>query len=232
MSLPQPFSGVTTYPGHSGGDYPERGGTPVPASGPGIVIHSGWWNDAAAYGVIVDYGNCTVLYCHFDRAADLRVARGSRVSEGTILALVGKSGSRSSGYHLHMEIMTGKGAHTYAGLWNYFSRTAVVGKGGGNVTPPKPAPAPTKEQDSRMHLYYLDNIDGNGTPGWALLNDSAPIHQQDKNGANPILLPASTSGSGPLVKKYKKIFGIQELAVDRNEYETAIAVVRLAHGVR
>lgn len=122
--LDLPFANYTTYPGHSGVDFPYRIGTPVLASGGGTVQRSGWINSSAGYGIDIAYDNGpTVLYCHFKQAPSLRT--GARVHYAETIGLVGSTGN-STGPHLHLEIMVGKGANTYAGVWNYFSKTNIV----------------------------------------------------------------------------------------------------------
>ncbi|WP_314647612.1 peptidoglycan DD-metalloendopeptidase family protein [uncultured Microbacterium sp.] len=126
--LPVPFSNPTTYAGHSGVDFPVPSGTAIRASGPGIVTGRRWQNANAGYSTLVQYDNGPlVLYCHQPNLNAIP-AVGTRVSEGTVIGAVGSTG-RSTGPHLHMEIMSGRGVHTYAGIWNYFTRSRVVGAG-------------------------------------------------------------------------------------------------------
>jgi peptidoglycan hydrolase-like protein with peptidoglycan-binding domain len=123
--LPIPFNNPTTYPGHSGVDFPQPLGTSIPASGSGVVTFSGWQNDRAGYATQVRYdGGPTVLYCHQPEYAD-RPAAGTRVVRGTHIGRVGSTG-HSTGPHLHLEIMLGGGANTYAGVWRYFSVDMTV----------------------------------------------------------------------------------------------------------
>jgi len=124
--LDLPFNDPSTYPGHSGVDFGAPSGSVIKASAGGIVTSSGWINYKAGYGVIVYYPNpnISVLYCHQLLNAN-RPKVGERVSKGSSLGLVGSTG-HSTGPHLHMEIMVGEGAHTYAGIWNYFSRTMLA----------------------------------------------------------------------------------------------------------
>lgn len=130
--LPIPFAKFTTYAGHSGVDFPYGTGTLIRASGPGRVTYRGWLNGNAGYSTQVAYDNGpTVLYCHQPNV-DRIPAVGTRVSEGSVIGQVGSTG-RSTGPHLHMEIMVGRGAHTYAGVWNYFTKGSVVGSGGGST---------------------------------------------------------------------------------------------------
>lgn len=125
MMLPIPFGNPYTYAGHSGVDFPQMRGTPFRASGPGVVSSIDY-SPRAGHTVWVRYANGpNVGYCHMDyRTSNVRV--GQRVSEGTILGLVGSLGLASTGPHLHVEVA---GHATTAGFWKFFDRNRVVGQG-------------------------------------------------------------------------------------------------------
>ena len=124
-TLPIPFGNPYTYAGHSGVDFPQMRGTPFRASGPGVVSSIDY-SPRAGHTVWVRYDNGpNVGYCHMDyRTSNVRV--GQRVSEGTILGLVGSLGLASTGPHLHVEVA---GHATTAGFWKFFDRNRVVGQG-------------------------------------------------------------------------------------------------------
>lgn len=86
---------------HRGVDYAAPTGTPIMASGNGVVTFRGW---QSGYGntVIIDHGNKkTTLYAHLSRfASDLR--KGQRVRQGQIIGQVGRTGL-ATGPHLHYE---------------------------------------------------------------------------------------------------------------------------------
>lgn len=86
---------------HRGVDYAAPIGTPIMASGNGVVTFRGW---QSGYGntVIIDHGNKkTTLYAHLSRfAPDLR--KGQRVRQGQIIGQVGRTGL-ATGPHLHYE---------------------------------------------------------------------------------------------------------------------------------
>ena len=125
--LPMPFDNPTTYPGHSGIDFPQPSGTPILASGRGEVTSRGWHNDRAGYGIIIQYdGGPGVLYCHH-RDTDAMPKVGTRVSEGDRIGTVGSTGN-STGPHLHIETVQGFGGHSDADEWEYFDRSRVVGQ--------------------------------------------------------------------------------------------------------
>lgn len=129
--LPMPFGNPRTYAGHAGVDFPKPSGSLVRASGAGRVTSRGFINARAGNGVTVQYDNGPlVLYCHYNSLAQVPPVT-SRVGYGTPIGEVGYSGNvvpkGPAGSHLHMEIMSGSGAHTFAGIWRHFTRDAVVG---------------------------------------------------------------------------------------------------------
>ncbi|HDS30195.1 MAG TPA: M23 family metallopeptidase, partial [Firmicutes bacterium] len=76
------------------------GGTPIHASGSGIVAYAGW---KSGYGwtVILDHGSgLATLYAH---CSSLIVNTGETVSRGQVIARVGSTGL-STGNHLHFEV--------------------------------------------------------------------------------------------------------------------------------
>ncbi len=136
--MDQPFGNPSTYEGHSGVDYGQPTGALIKASGEGTVTGVGYWNDRAGYATVVDYENGPrVLYCHQPQNAR-RPSFGDRVAYGHNIGEVGSTGF-STGPHLHMEILEGEGAGTYAGVWNYFDRNRVVGDGSSTGNNDKPA---------------------------------------------------------------------------------------------
>ena len=86
---------------HWGMDFTAPKGTPIYATGDGIVKRAD--NRAAGYGkhIRVDHGFGYVsLYAHMNK---YQVKRGQKVKRGEIIGYVGNTG-RSAGPHLHYEI--------------------------------------------------------------------------------------------------------------------------------
>jgi murein DD-endopeptidase MepM/ murein hydrolase activator NlpD len=86
---------------HRGVDYAAPTGTPIMASGNGVVTFRGW---QGGYGntIIIDHGNRkTTLYAHLSRFAN-GVQRGQRVRQGQVIGFVGATGL-ATGPHLHYE---------------------------------------------------------------------------------------------------------------------------------
>lgn len=91
------FNGVPKNP-HSGTDIAAPLGTPVKASGSGVVVLSGKDYFYTGNMVILDHGQgLQTIYAHLQ---DLAVQKGEVVRQGQIIGHVGKSG-RATGAHLH-----------------------------------------------------------------------------------------------------------------------------------
>jgi murein DD-endopeptidase MepM/ murein hydrolase activator NlpD len=93
-----PLSGA--YRQHQGIDLAAREGTPIRATGSGVVSTAGW---AGNYGLLVslDHGGAVqTRYAHMSR---LNVGSGQRVNAGDIIGFVGSTGN-STGPHVHYEI--------------------------------------------------------------------------------------------------------------------------------
>lgn len=85
---------------HSGLDLAAPRGTPVPASGAGVVWAAGWMG-GYGNGVVVNHGNG--IETRYGHLSSIAVTRGQHVAKGEILGLVGSTG-RSTGNHLHYEV--------------------------------------------------------------------------------------------------------------------------------
>ena len=85
---------------HAGMDIKAEAGTPILAAAPGVVISSG---QERAYGRIIriehEKGFVTIYAHNLENLVEV----GDRVSGGTIIGTVGRTG-RASGPHLHFEI--------------------------------------------------------------------------------------------------------------------------------
>lgn len=85
---------------HGGLDIGAEYGSPILATGAGVVTFSGW-DSGHGRMVEVDHGGgISTRYCH---ASQLLVQQGNEVLAGETLALVGSSGM-STGPHLHYEL--------------------------------------------------------------------------------------------------------------------------------
>jgi len=91
------FNGVPKSP-HTGVDIAAPEGTPVKASGDGIVILSGKDYFYTGNMVVIDHGqSLQTIYAHLKEAT---VQEGDKVTKGEIIGYVGKTG-RATGPHLH-----------------------------------------------------------------------------------------------------------------------------------
>ena len=86
---------------HQGTDYSAASGTPVQASGDGVVTQAGW---SGGYGNLVEVrhrNGITTRYGHL-RGFASGIRTGTRVAQGEVIGYVGSTGL-SSGPHLHYE---------------------------------------------------------------------------------------------------------------------------------
>lgn len=156
--LQMPFNNPTTYDGHSGVDFGQPMNKLILSSAEGIIRWSGYVNDRAGYGVVVEYDgiNAEFLYAHQPVSAP-RPNRNARVGRGGSLGLVGNTG-RSKGPHLHLEVTEGQGAHTYEGVWLYFDKNRVIGDGSASGDSGKPIlPTLVESTDEIMKIIREQN---------------------------------------------------------------------------
>lgn len=91
------FNGIPKSP-HSGTDIAAPEGTPVKASGSGVVVLSGKDYFYTGNMVMIDHGRqLTTIYAHLK---DATVKEGDAVRQGDVIGHVGKTG-RATGPHLH-----------------------------------------------------------------------------------------------------------------------------------
>lgn len=88
---------------HRGVDYAAAVGTPVEATGDGVVVHRG---QRGSYGNLVEIQHAngfTTRYAHLSRFAS-GISVGSRVKQGELIGYVGATGM-VTGPHLHYEML-------------------------------------------------------------------------------------------------------------------------------
>ncbi|ALX66334.1 peptidoglycan-binding protein [Microbacterium sp. XT11] len=123
--LPIPFARHTTYPDHSGVDFPVGEGTIVKAAGNGKIVGRGY-TARAGYYVRVKYGTgAQVMSCHLRNLGSTPPV-GRLVAEGSVIGASGNTG-HTTGPHLHQEV---DGAATTDGYWRYHDPNRVIGQGG------------------------------------------------------------------------------------------------------
>lgn len=91
---------------HRGVDFAAPKGTPVMAAGNGVVELAGRNGAYGKYVRIRHNGRYKTAYAHLSRY-DKRTRTGKRVEQGQIIGYVGSTG-RSTGPHLHYEVLAGK----------------------------------------------------------------------------------------------------------------------------
>jgi len=88
---------------HDGADYASKTGTPIYATGEGVVVHAGW---AGGYGRVIKIRHAMGFETRYAHLSKIRVKKGQRVSRGDRIGDMGNSG-RSTGPHLHYEVRIG-----------------------------------------------------------------------------------------------------------------------------
>ena len=92
---------------HRGTDFAAPMGTPIMASGDGIIKKAGWCGGGGNCVVIKHNSTYKTVYAHMSKFAS-GIRQGVRVKQGQTIGFVGSTG-KSTGPHLHYEvIMNGK----------------------------------------------------------------------------------------------------------------------------
>ncbi len=94
-----PIYGTTKF--HSGMDFSAHQGTPVYATGDGVVTKVGW---ETGYGNTVEINHGFGYKTRYAHLLDYKAKVGQKVVRGEVVGRVGSTG-RSTGPHLHYEVM-------------------------------------------------------------------------------------------------------------------------------
>ena len=97
---------LNTIRAHNGVDYAAKRGTPIRATGEGVIQSVGWKSGYGRTIVIRHGGEITTLYAHLDKYHPL-IAKGVKVSQGQTIGYVGDSGLATAP-HLHYEFRIGE----------------------------------------------------------------------------------------------------------------------------
>ena len=88
---------------HRGTDFAAPEGTPIMASGDGIVIKASWCGGGGNCVKIKHNSAYTTVYAHMSKFA-ANIKKGKRVKQGQTIGFVGSTG-KSTGPHLHYEVI-------------------------------------------------------------------------------------------------------------------------------
>ena len=88
---------------HKGTDFAAPMGTPIMASGDGVVKKAGWCGGGGNCVVIKHNSTYTTIYAHMSKFA-AGIKSGKRVKQGQTIGFVGSTG-KSTGPHLHYEVV-------------------------------------------------------------------------------------------------------------------------------
>ena len=88
---------------HKGTDFAAPMGTPIMASGDGVVLKAAWCGGGGNCVKIKHNSSYSTVYAHMSKFAN-KVKKGKRVKQGQIIGYVGSTG-KSTGPHLHYEVI-------------------------------------------------------------------------------------------------------------------------------
>uniref|UniRef100_UPI003F864D6E M23 family metallopeptidase n=1 Tax=Candidatus Pelagibacter sp. TaxID=2024849 RepID=UPI003F864D6E len=88
---------------HRGTDFAAPSGTPIMASGDGIITKVGWCGGGGNCVKIKHNKTYQTIYAHMSKFSGL-AKKGNRVKQGQIIGFVGSTG-KSTGPHLHYEVI-------------------------------------------------------------------------------------------------------------------------------
>ena len=88
---------------HKGTDFAAPMGTPIMASGDGVVLKAAWCGGGGNCVKIKHNSSYSTVYAHMSKFAN-GVKKGKRVKQGQIIGYVGSTG-KSTGPHLHYEVI-------------------------------------------------------------------------------------------------------------------------------
>ena len=88
---------------HQGTDFAAPKGTPIMASGDGVIKKAGWCGGGGNCVVIKHNSTYQTVYAHMSKFAK-GIGNGIRVKQGQIIGYVGSTG-KSTGPHLHYEVI-------------------------------------------------------------------------------------------------------------------------------
>ena len=88
---------------HKGTDFAAPMGTPIMASGDGVILKAGWCGGGGNCVKIKHNKTYQTVYAHMSKFAS-NIKKGVRVKQGQIIGYVGSTG-KSTGPHLHYEVI-------------------------------------------------------------------------------------------------------------------------------
>jgi murein DD-endopeptidase MepM/ murein hydrolase activator NlpD len=94
-----PFRGASAM--HAGIDLAGPSGTPVYATGDGVVSNAGW--NSGGYGNLIKIDHGRGIETRYAHLSSVAVRRGQQVKRGQLIGKMGSTG-RSTGSHLHYEV--------------------------------------------------------------------------------------------------------------------------------
>ena len=132
---------------HKGIDFAARTGTPIFASGDGVIEKAGWFSSYGKYVRIRHNSKLQTAYAHMSNI-NSKIKIGTRVTQGQVIGYVGTTG-RSTGPHLHYEVLS-KGVQVNPRSVNLPTGEELSGK----------EKSKFKTVVSKMHRQYASALEG------------------------------------------------------------------------
>ena len=110
---------------HKGTDFGAPMGTPIMASGDGVIKKAGWCGGGGNCVVIRHNSTYQTIYAHMSKFAS-GIRSGVRVKQGQTIGFVGSTG-KSTGPHLHYEVII-NGKKLILKHWNYHQEKILKGE--------------------------------------------------------------------------------------------------------
>lgn len=111
---------------HKGVDFAAPTGTPIFAAGKGVIVYRGRYGGYGNFIKIRHNSTYQTAYAHMSRF-NQRFRNGSRVKQGDVIGYVGSTG-RSTGPHLHFEVLSGNRAINPASVKTVASAVKLKGE--------------------------------------------------------------------------------------------------------
>jgi len=161
---------------HTGVDLAAQEGTPIYASGDGVVERAGWSSGYGRFVMIKHVNGFETAYGHMSRIADITKV-GATVRQGQVIGYVGHTGF-ATGPHLHFEMRING---------NFVDPLSV------KLPRDKTLPAQDEQQFAQSVAQIQDLMKRDGVPAVAAANPATPAPAPTAEASPVPLAPASTA---------------------------------------
>jgi murein DD-endopeptidase MepM/ murein hydrolase activator NlpD len=151
---------------HSGLDFAAPAGTPIPAAGSGTVVYAGYNNRLGNVVIVKNDAGDYSLYGHMRDTSQLGL--GQRLWQGDAVGVVGSTGLRSTGNHLHYSIIPGEAGRVIEKIPRHGGPIGVPLDEDNTIDPAgydNYDPTPRHLDASRRATQVMSGTDSGVTPG-------------------------------------------------------------------